>query len=100
MNAHSHILLIEDDPAVARSLMAGLEREGFAPVWKSTGAEGVAYARERHPHLVLLDVRLPDGLGFDFCREMRGLGLRQPVLLLAVPHEETDKVLGLEMGAD
>ncbi len=100
MNLHSHILLIEDDPAVARSLVAGLEREGFTPVWKSTGAEGVAYARERHPHLVLLDVRLPDGLGFDFCREMRGLGLRQPVILLTVQHEETDKVLGLEMGAD
>ena len=100
MNVHSHILLIEDDPAVARSLVAGLEREGFTPVWKSTGAEGVAYARERHPHLVLLDVRLPDGLGFDFCREMRGLGLRQPVILLTVQHEETDKVLGLEMGAD
>ena len=100
MSARYCILLIEDDPAVARSLQAGLEQEGFDPVWKNTGAEGVFYARERHPHLILLDVRLPDGLGFDFCRQMRQQGLRQPVILLTVQHEETDKVLGLEMGAD
>ncbi|HVN55549.1 MAG TPA: response regulator transcription factor [Anaerolineaceae bacterium] len=100
MTSRYCILLIEDDPAVARSLQAGLEQEGFDPVWKNTGAEGVLYARERHPHLVLLDVRLPDGLGFDFCRQMRQQGLRQPVILLTVQQEETDKVLGLEMGAD
>jgi DNA-binding response OmpR family regulator len=45
-------------------------------------------------------VRLPDGSGFDFCRQIRQLGLRQPILMLTVHREETDKVLGLEMGAD
>ncbi len=99
-NTPTHILLIEDDPAVARSLQDGLEREGYHVAWKASGAEGVDYARERNPHLIILDVRLPDGSGFDFCRRMRSLGLRQPILMLTVRAEEMDKVLGLEMGAD
>jgi DNA-binding response OmpR family regulator len=47
-----------------------------------------------------MDVRLPDGSGFDFCRRMRQAGLRQPVIMLTVQREDMDKVLGLEMGAD
>ena len=62
--------------------------------------EGVEFARIGHPHLIIMDVRLPDGSGFDFCRRMRQLGLHQPVIMLTVQHEEMDKVLGLEMGAD
>ncbi len=54
----------------------------------------------RATHLVILDVRLPDGSGFDFCRRMRQSGLRQPILMLPVRCDELDKVLGLEMGAD
>lgn len=97
----TNILLIEDDPAVARSLQDGLRRDGGYPVtWKATGAEGIRYAREQNPHLIILDVRLPDGSGFDFCRQLRQLGLRQPILMLTVQRDETDKVLGLEMGAD
>lgn len=97
----TNILLIEDDPAVARSLQDGLTRDGGYPVtWKATGAEGIRYAREQNPHLIILDVRLPDGSGFDFCRQLRQLGLRQPILMLTVQRDETDKVLGLEMGAD
>ena len=98
---NTNILLIEDDPAVARSLQDGLTRDGGYPVtWKASGAEGIRYAREQNPHLIILDVRLPDGSGFDFCRQMRQLGLRQPILMLTVQRDETDKVLGLEMGAD
>ena len=98
--SQSQILIIEDDPVVARSLQAGLSREGFAVVWKSTGREGVEYAHKNSPHLLLLDVRLPDGSGFDFCRQLRERGLRQPVIMLTARYEEMDKVLGLEMGAD
>lgn len=94
------ILIIEDDPVVARSLQAGLTREGFAITWKSSGAEGVECAQKGSPHLVLLDIRLPDGSGFDFCRQMRQIGLRQPVIMLTARFDEMDKVLGLEMGAD
>ncbi len=95
-----HILVIEDDPAVARSLQSGLEREGFHVAWKEKGEDGIHYACEQSPHLILLDVRLPDGSGFDFCRRLRQLGLRQPILMLTVQSDELDKVLGLEMGAD
>ena len=100
MNPPIHILVIEDDRAVARSLQAGLEREGYSVAWKDTGAAGVSYARDHKPHLIILDVRLPDGSGFDVCRQIRRLGLRQPILMLTVQREEVDKVLGLEVGAD
>ena len=100
MSNDVHILLIEDDPAIAESLTEGLGQEGYPVHWESTGAGGVAYARDKNPRLVVLDVRLPDGSGFDFCRDMRRLGLRQPILMLTVQSDEVDKVLGLEMGAD
>jgi DNA-binding response OmpR family regulator len=100
MNQSTHILLIEDDPAVAHSLRDGLERDGYTVAWKETGGDGVAYTRDHNPHLVILDIRLPDGSGFDFCRQMRQLGLRQPIIMLTARREEMDKVLGLEMGAD
>jgi DNA-binding response OmpR family regulator len=94
------ILIIEDDPALAQSVKRGLERENYSVIWKKLGAEGMAYARDHYPHLILLDVRLPDGSGFDFCRQMRQAGLRQPILMVTVEREEVDKILGLEMGAD
>lgn len=100
MNQATHILLIEDDPAVARSLQDGLARDGYLVTWKDSGAAGISHARDHNPHLIILDVRLPDGSGFDFCRQIRQLGLRQPILMLTVRGDEMDKVLGLEMGAD
>lgn len=100
MKTAVQILIIEDDPALAQSLRDGLNREGYTTVWKSLGEEGVVYACKHHPHLILLDVRLPDGSGFDFCSQMRQAGLSQPILILTVQREEADKVLGLEMGAD
>ncbi|MBZ0293289.1 MAG: response regulator transcription factor [Anaerolineae bacterium] len=100
MNQTNHILIVEDDPAVATSLQAGLERDGYAVTWKFTGEEGLGFARDHNPHLIILDVRLPDGSGFDFCRQMRLVGVRQPIIMLTVQKEEMDKILGLEMGAD
>ena len=100
MDQMNHILVIEDDSAVARSLVEGIGREGYDVHWEATGGGGVAYARDHGPHLIVLDVRLPDGSGFDFCKQMRALGLRQPILILTVQADEVDKVLGLEMGAD
>lgn len=96
----SNVLVIEDDPAVAEGLVEGIGREGFDVHWESTGGGGVTWAKEHSPHLVVLDVRLPDGSGFDFCRQIRQAGLRMPVLMLTVQSDEVDKVLGLEMGAD
>jgi DNA-binding response OmpR family regulator len=100
MSSPIQVLIVEDDPAVARSLQDGLAREGYAVTWKSKSADGLTHAREAHPNLIVLDVRLPDGSGFDLCRQLRQLGLRQPILMLTVQREEVDKVLGLELGAD
>jgi DNA-binding response OmpR family regulator len=96
----NRILVVEDDPAVAESLKAGLERDGYAVAWKVLGSEAIAYACAQQPNLILLDVRLPDLSGFDVCRELRRRGLRQPIIMLTVRDGETDKVLGLEVGAD
>lgn len=96
----NHLLVVEDDPAVARGLIDGLQRDGFRVTWKDRGEEAILCALENTIHLVLMDVRLPDGSGFDFCRRMRQFGLRQPVIMLTVQADEVDKVLGLEMGAD
>jgi len=100
VNQPTSILIIEDDPAVARGLEAGLLRDGYQVTWKDTGTAGVQYARDFNPNLIVLDVRLPDGSGFDYCRQMRQMGMTQPILMLTVQRDEMDKVLGLEMGAD
>ena len=96
----STILVIEDDPAVAQGLQEGLSRAGFEVIWKSSGAEGVRFAQQGAVHLILLDVRLPDSSGFDFCRQLRQKGLHAPIIILTAQQEALDKVLGLEMGAD
>lgn len=94
------LLLVEDDASVARSLMAGLEREGYSLTWKETGAAGIDWTVNHHPQLIILDIRLPDLSGYDVCKRMRALGLRQPILMLTAKREEIDKVIGLESGAD
>lgn len=94
------VLLIEDDPAIGQSLLDGFKQHGFHATLFKTGSSGLEYAQRHSPHLILLDIRLPDGSGFDFCRQMRSLGLHQPIIMLTAQHDELDKVLGLEMGAD
>jgi DNA-binding response OmpR family regulator len=99
MESH-RILLIEDDPAIGQSLLDGFKQHGFHADLCKTGSSGVEHAQRRSPHLIVLDIRLPDGSGFDVCRRMRRLGLHQPIIMLTAQHDELDKVLGLEMGAD
>jgi DNA-binding response OmpR family regulator len=100
MTPSGAILIIEDDEAVAVSIKDALQRENYTVIWKDNGADGIACVQELSVHLVILDVRLPDGSGFDFCRRIRQLGLHQPIIMLTVRNDEVDKVLGLEMGAD
>jgi DNA-binding response OmpR family regulator len=100
MSQAIHILIIEDDPAVGASLQEALVRDGYTVTWKMTGTSGVAFARDHQPQLIVLDVRLPDGSGFDFCGQMRRMRLRQPIVMLTARREEVDKVIGLEVGAD
>jgi DNA-binding response OmpR family regulator len=94
------ILLVEDNDAVALGLIHALKGEGFQVL----RAESVARARkitvEPRFDLIILDIRLPDGSGFDLCGEFRELGIRQPIIMLTAKDEVVDKVIGLEMGAD
>ena len=94
------ILVIEDDPAIGQSLLDGFKQHGFQAQLCKTGSSGIEYVQKHSPHLIVLDIRLPDGSGFDVCRQMRQLGLRQPIIMLTAQHDEVDKILGLEMGAD
>ena len=93
------IVLIEDDPAVAKGLSFALEQEGYAVTWAADGATGQRLVGEA-AHLIILDIRLPDTTGFALCRKLRQEGHRQPILMLTARDEEVDKVLGFEVGAD
>ena len=94
------ILIVEDEPAVARGLEYGLSKEGFSVLLAGSGQKALDLARRVDPHLILLDLRLPDISGFDVCRQLRTEGRRMPILMLTARDEEVDKVLGLELGAD
>ena len=98
--SQERILIIEDEHAVARGMEYALKAEGFIVLWADTGRKGIDMARNQPPHLILLDIRLPDINGFEVCRQLRGLGLRQPILMVTARDEEVDRVLGLEIGAD
>jgi two-component system, OmpR family, response regulator VicR len=99
MSSHT-ILVVEDEPSVARGLEYGLKAEGFAVQLAPTGRKALDLVRTGGPHLVLLDVRLPDMSGFDVCRALREEGRSLPILMVTARDEEVDKVLGLELGAD
>lgn len=94
------ILVVEDERAVARGLEYALQADGYRVLMAPTAAAALDLARTADPHLALLDVRLPDGSGFDVCRTLRAEGRRLPILMLTARDEEVDKVVGLELGAD
>ena len=94
------ILIVEDEHAVARGLEYGLDKEGFAVLVAENGKKALDLAHTQNPHLILLDIRLPDISGFDICRQLRAEGGRMPILMLTARDEAIDKVLGLELGAD
>jgi two-component system response regulator RegX3 len=93
------VLLVEDEEAISEPLAAALASDGFDVRVAPSVAAGLAAFREREPELVLLDLMLPDGSGLDVLRELR-TGSRVPVIVLTARGEETDRVVGLELGAD
>ena len=93
------ILFVEDEPAISEPFSRALERAGFEPVVIRTAAEAIDAAQRLEPDLVLLDLNLPDGDGRDVCRELRR-GSDVPIVMLTARGTETDRVVGLEMGAD
>lgn len=98
--AGERILVVEDEPAVARGLTYALKADGFEPVWVDNGQQALEVARQGEAHAVLLDIRLPGMSGFDVCRQMRAEGLRLPIIMLTARDDEVDKIVGLELGAD
>jgi two-component system, OmpR family, catabolic regulation response regulator CreB len=99
MDALPRILIVEDEPAIADTLIYALKTEGFAPEWCATGRAGLAALATKPFALVILDVGLPDGSGFDVCKQIRAQ-LQVPVLFLTARNTELDRVLGLELGGD
>jgi len=93
------ILVVEDEAAIAETIIYALRTEGFDPLWKTTGHEALAALGAQPVALVVLDVGLPDMSGFDVCREMQKRGA-PPVIFLTARSSEVDKIVGLELGAD
>lgn len=99
MTDTEQILVVDDEPMVREVVVAYLEREGFRVEEAGTGRAALKCIEESPPDLVVLDVMLPEVDGFSVLTELRRSG-NIPVILLTARTEETDRVLGLELGAD
>ena len=93
------VLLIEDDQDALEMLAAALKDDGFECLTAQTGQEGLARERTQSPHLVVLDLMLPDMDGFDVCRQVRTHST-VPIMVVTGKDELVDRVVGLEVGAD
>ena len=95
----SSILVVEDEPKIARLLVDYLEQASYPTHHIGNGVEVVAWVRKNKPRLVLLDVMLPGKDGLSICREIRGFS-DVPIVIVTARVEEIDRLLGLELGAD
>ncbi|NJK62730.1 MAG: response regulator transcription factor [Synechococcaceae cyanobacterium SM2_3_1] len=95
-----HILLIEDEAKLARFVEVELTYEGYHVSVAADGPEGLVVAREQMPDLILLDWMLPGISGLEICRRLRSTGNRIPVILMTARDDVTDRVAGLDAGAD
>ena len=94
------ILVVEDEKNIVDILVFNLRREGYDTLEAYDGVAGLQLALDQDPDLILLDLMLPKLDGFEVCRRLRQQGRATPVIMLTAREEETDKVLGLELGAD
>jgi len=95
----TRILVVEDELAISEPLVGALAREGFDATVARTGREALSLAERFEPHLVLLDLMLPDADGRDICRDLRRRS-DVAIIMLTARGTETDRVVGLELGAD
>jgi DNA-binding response OmpR family regulator len=93
------VLLVEDEVSIAEPFAHALARNGFEPIVAGSAGEALALARAQRPDVVLLDLTLPDGDGLDVCRELRR-DSTVPIIMLTARGTVTDRVVGLELGAD
>lgn len=94
------VLIVDDEKSIVDILKFNLEKSEFRTVCAYDGQEGLRLAREVNPDLILLDVMLPYIDGFEVCRTLRTEGSNIPIIMITAREEETDKVFGLELGAD
>lgn len=100
MSINKKVLIIDDEEAILKLVSTVLRKEGIEHVITSTTAEdGFAQFQLKQPDLVLLDIMLPDGEGYDVCRQIRAVS-KVPILFLSAKTEEIDKILGFAIGGD
>ena len=97
---NNKVLIVDDERAIVDILKYNLEKNGMTTVCAYDGGEGLRLARESDPDVILLDVMLPVMDGFEVCRTLRAEGNNVPIIMITAREEETDKVFGLELGAD
>ena len=100
MEEKKKILIVEDERAIVEILKFNLLREGYETLEALDGETGLQLGLTGDPDLILLDVMLPKMNGFDICAKLRDAGSTVPIIMLTAREEETDKVFGLEAGAD
>lgn len=94
------ILVIEDEKPILKGLMDNLKEEGFEVLGESLGEKGLETALSENIDLILLDLMLPDIDGLDVCKEIKKKKIALPIIMLTAKSKESDKILGLELGAD
>ena len=95
-----NILIIEDEPHIVMGLRDALEFEGFGVISAGKGKDGIQLARAENPDAVILDLMLPDVNGYAVCEELRRISPFVPIIMLTARSQETDKIRGLDAGAD
>jgi DNA-binding response OmpR family regulator len=98
--AREKVLIIEDDPAMLRGLKDNFAFEGYQVLTAADGDRGLSMALSARPALIILDIMLPSVNGYEICRLIRKEGLDMPIIMLTAKGQESDIVLGLNLGAD
>jgi DNA-binding response OmpR family regulator len=99
-SAKKTILVVDDEPHIVLGLRDALEFEGFRVIAAAKGKDGIALARSEMPDAVILDLMLPDVNGYAVCEELRRIDPYVPIVMLTARSQETDKIRGLDSGAD
>ena len=94
------VLIVDDEKSIVDILKFNLEKSEYKTICAYDGLEALNLARETNPDLILLDIMLPHMDGFEVCKTLRSEGSNIPIIMITAREEETDKVFGLELGAD
>lgn len=94
------ILIIEDEPNIRELILYNIKTNGYDGLAAEDGIMGISMVHNKKPDLILLDIMLPGKSGYEICRELREEGNNTPIIMITAKTDETDKVMGLEYGAD